>query len=548
MKHWNRSLALIALALVLAMSSILPAMADTEKSDLYIEGSEGVTLTVWCTMDSSAAKKYVTLAEHPFFIWLKEQTGVNVEFQHPSSEQMDQQLNMMIATGAFPDLLLNAWYPGGPQAGVDEGCFVDLNQYLDYLPDYIRYATDTTIETEEWMWTDALKEIYKPTAQEPFLDHGCYTSKGELWCVSQIWRTEYLPDAGAIIRKDWLDQLNLQVPTTIAELEEVLAAFKTLGDDVIPMELPKSGYDDATGNIAGAYGFRPAYYFARTLDGQVDVSTLVKPEFKEYLHKINEWYEAGYIDHDFMNREYDQTEALILSDRLGIWLDTWGDSAYYNELYNGEDEDFELVAMPNLVMEPGQELHFKQYYNSSPCNYLCLTTSCKTPEIACQWLNCLFKQPVIERALFGEEGYTYTRGEDGAYIYTDVFYPDDDDLSHTFLFPGGFPGLDSVLASYLRSSPEAYTTPAARIVDQLVWADGCDTAFGMPYVVFADDDWGTMDNLMGEVHTYADPMVLKFIVGSADIDAEWDTFVATASSLGLDEAQALWQKSLDNMG
>ena len=547
MKQWNRRLALVVLALVLALSSIAPAMADTEKSDLYIEGSDGVTLTVWCTISSGAAKAYTTLAEHPFFIWLKEKTGVNVEFYHPSYEQMDQQLNLMIASGDFYDILNGAWYPGGPQAGVDEGCFVDLNQYLDYLPDYLRYATDTTLETEDWLWTDALKEIYQPTAQEPFLDHGCLTSKGELWCVTQVWRTEYLPDAGALIRKDWLDELNLEVPTTIAELEEVLAAFKTLGDDVIPMELPAKGYDEVTGNIAGAFGFRPAYYFARTLDGQVDVSNLVKPEFKDYLHKVNEWYEAGYIDPDFMNREDAAAEALLLSDRLGIWLASWTESDYYNNLYDGEDENFELVAMPNLVMEEGQQLHYKQYYNSSPSNYLSLTTSCKNPEIACQWMNTFFKQESLERQLFGEEGVTYTKGEDGAYVYTDEFYADMENLRDTYLF-GGLAGVDSVLTMYLRSDPSAYTQPAARVVDQLVWAGDCGTEFGMPYVVFADDDWGTMDSLMAEVHTYADPMVLRFINGSADIDAEWDNYVATVNALGLEEAQGLWQMSLDNMG
>ena len=34
-------------------------------------------------------------------------------------------------------LLYTSNYPGGPQAGIDEGCFIDLNPYLDeYMPDY----------------------------------------------------------------------------------------------------------------------------------------------------------------------------------------------------------------------------------------------------------------------------------------------------------------------------------------------------------------------------------------------------------------------------
>ena len=104
---------------------------------LYIEGSEGVTLTYWIPIDSTAAQHYETLAEHPYFQWLKEQTGVNVEFIHPSYEQMEQQMNLMIASNKYYDMLYTPNYPGGPQAGIDEGCFIDLNPYLDeYMPDY----------------------------------------------------------------------------------------------------------------------------------------------------------------------------------------------------------------------------------------------------------------------------------------------------------------------------------------------------------------------------------------------------------------------------
>ena len=37
------------------------------KGDLYIEGSEGVTLTYWIPIGSTAAQNYETQAEHPYF-------------------------------------------------------------------------------------------------------------------------------------------------------------------------------------------------------------------------------------------------------------------------------------------------------------------------------------------------------------------------------------------------------------------------------------------------------------------------------------------------
>ena len=41
-----------------------------------------------------------------------------------------------------------------------------------------------------------------------------------------------------------------------------------------------------------------------------------------------------------------------------------------------------------------------------------------------------------------------------------------------------------------------------------------------------------------DLKTYRDEMVLKFIMGKADIDAEWDTYVATLNELGAEKLTA----------
>ena len=96
-------------------------------------------------------QKYTTLAEHPT-IWLKEQTGVNIEFIHPSWDQMDQQMNLMVTSGNYYDLLFTAWYPAGPQGAINDNVFLDLNQYRDIMPNYIKAITTSDGSQMSWEW------------------------------------------------------------------------------------------------------------------------------------------------------------------------------------------------------------------------------------------------------------------------------------------------------------------------------------------------------------------------------------------------------------
>lgn len=174
--------------------------SDQKKGSLYIEGSEGVTLSYWIPIDNLPAQNYATLAEHPYFQWLQEETGVTIEFIHPSYEQMEQQLNMMIASNDFYDLLFTPWYPGGPQAGIDEGCFIDLNPYLDeYMPDYKAALECTDGSFGDWEWGSE-RDLYQPQPERSFLD-SCTSFDGSLWCVTQIWTDAFMPECGPVIRK-----------------------------------------------------------------------------------------------------------------------------------------------------------------------------------------------------------------------------------------------------------------------------------------------------------------------------------------------------------
>ena len=513
-----------------------------EKGPLYIEGSEGVTLTYWIPMDSTQAQNFSTLAEHPYFIWLKEQTGVNVEFIHPSYEQADQQLNLMIASKKFYDLLYNAWYPGGPQTGLDENCFIDLNPYLnEYMPDYKAALECDDGSFGQWEWGEE-RDLYKPKVQPSFYS-SCLSSDGSLWCVTQLWTDAYPTDCGPVIRKDWLDEAGLDVPVTLDELETVLEAFKSRGGDVVPMNLGASGTNKSDGSIISAFDL---YSEAFTLNAD---KTIVQPHaytqdaFKDYLTLMHDWYSKGYIDADFMNRDSDSLAAMFLDDRLGIYMNQYNTPEYWEQNYAG-NQNFEVVAMPLPRKDKDQQLNWLASYDSCPTNYTCITTSCEHPEIAAAWLNVGYTKEGILRHTYGIEGETYELRDGVPYYLDSVISGDQDYIFSCELFP--YWTSYSSGRSGLMSVSDAEITPSPYAEAGLVWGQNASSNYNWTYTVFEDDDYGIFETKLNDALTYADPMVLKFIIGEESLD-QFDQFRDTAKSLGLDEAQAKAQDARDKM-
>lgn len=543
-RGWARTALSLCLCLAVLMQAGI-ALAQ-EKDSLTIEGGDGVTLTYWIPMENPLPQYYTTLAEHPYFIWLKEQTGVTVEFIHPTFEQMEQQLNLMIASGKFYDMLYWPEYPGGPQAAIDEGCYIDLNPYLDeYMPDYKRALHCADGSIADWEWGPE-RALYEPEAQPAFIDT-MLTSDGSLWGVTQIFPNAYPCDAGALIRKDWLDEAGLQVPETLEELEVVLEAFKQRGPDVVPMSLDSRGYNATTGFIISAFGINGGWFTLQE-DGQtIAPYAYTDPAFKEYLTLMNRWYAAGYVDPDFMNRDGDSINALLMSDRLGIMPDSYLGPDYWNEMRD-DQSGFELVAMPLPRKTKDQQLNFRFTYLSSPINYTVVTTSCEHPEIAAQWLNIGFTKEGVLRHTYGIEGETYEL-RDGVPYYTEGFYNHDyDDILTRLLVElwANGSGYNSQRAEIFRYSIDSVDTLSDRTQAQRIWSQNAKPVINLPYIIFEGDGWGIVNDQFVEAGTYADPMVLKYIIGTESLDS-FDDFVATAKAMGYDGARDMMQQAFDRM-
>lgn len=138
------------------------------------------------------------------------------------------------------------------------------------------------------------------------------------------------------LRKDWMDQLGLEEPETLEDIEAIVTAFveqdpgnngagKTVG---IPLCTTESNF--LYGNYSSAYKMNNVFtmfgaypeQWIRTADGSVGYGS-VQPEMKEGLTVLADWYAKGLIDKEFSTRKYAEVTSLITDGRCGSVFAGW---------------------------------------------------------------------------------------------------------------------------------------------------------------------------------------------------------------------------------
>jgi multiple sugar transport system substrate-binding protein/putative aldouronate transport system substrate-binding protein len=178
------------------------------------------------------------------------------------------------------------------------------------------------------------------------------------------------------IRQDWLDQLGLEVPKTVAEIGEVARAFKEAnlgaGGTTIPiLGTDKNGrvyhnYLNSANNtgvfdpIFQAFDAYPGYWYENA-EGNVEYGT-ISPNTKQALSVLAQWYAEGLIDPEFATR--DHLADPINGGTCGIFFGPWWAMGYgYADIWkNTPDADWQGYA---VYTEDGQwNTHMKEVGNT----------------------------------------------------------------------------------------------------------------------------------------------------------------------------------------
>jgi putative aldouronate transport system substrate-binding protein len=489
-------------------------------------------LRIFANLDARVATTLTSYDEMLAYQELEKRSGIDFNFVHVPPDRAAEKFNLMVATNDLPDIVWYDWpgVPGGPEKAIADGQIVLLNNLIDrYAPNYKKLLARLP-ELQKEVLTDTGKYYYFPLVREAAV---CRQSDGFQ------------------IRKDWLDKIGMEVPTTIDEWYRVLKAFKTndlngngKADEIplISLQVKEERRPVSIINFASAWG---VYYKFYQVDGKVKFGP-AESEFKEYLKTMAKWYREGLIDPDYHSIDRKSFDAKVTNNEAGSYF---GMLNSYMGKFTGlmQGTGFELASVPFSTLKKGG-----QGYNFSPASAsiaagvgFAISANNEHLVESMKLIDYLYSEEGIWLMNFGIEGNTYTM-RNGKPVYTDKIMKS----------PKGLAPVDA-LSEFLPAGAscrvyqhEDYWLQMMMYPNQVealkILSKGSIERSMPNSVTPTPEEAERFAVIMNEINTYRDEMINKFIVGIEPInDASFAVFVDTMKSFGLDEAIMIQQGALD---
>ena len=472
-------------------------------------------LTYWVALNPNAATTVSEYGETPFSKALQERLGVEIEYEHPPQGQTSEKFNIMISMGELPDIIEYQWmnYPGGPAKALSDNVIqqLDIKEKAPNLYSYIEgnKEVDNLIKTDDGKYFGF-----------PFI-------RGD-----RILQTS----AGIIIRQDWLDSLGLEMPQTVDDWDNVLKAFKEQKGAKYPLSYNASFAD--YGAFVGAYGTIDGLYID---DGKVKYGAL-EPGYKQFVAKMNEWYEAGYIPTDYATMDSKAVDANIINGFSGATVGSVG-SGIGRWTAAATEDGHKLAGAPYPVLERGQKPEFGQMQLVTPGVFTAISRDCKNIDLAMKVLDYGYSEEGRMLYNFGIEGESYEM-IDGYPTYTDIITDNPDGLS-----------MSAAMARYIQAydagpfiQDKRYIEQYSRLPEQkeafTVWSDTNMENHLAPNISLTPKDSEVMAKKIVSINTYAEEQITKFIMGLEPVD-NYDSFVEELKVRGVEEYLELMQAAYE---
>ncbi|RCW51920.1 extracellular solute-binding protein [Paenibacillus prosopidis] len=446
----------------------------------------------------------------------EKRTGIVIRYLGGVPMQ-DNKFKYLLASGNLPDIFMNNWlqFPGGPEKAIEQGYILPLNDVID------RYAPNFKRVLEE----------------NPEIDKMVKTDSGIYYAFPFIRSEEGKVYGGPIIRKDWLDELGLPVPTTIDEWYAALKAFKEKKGATAPLTLRTLFMGDRTAGFAGAFGVMGNFYVE---DGKVKYGYL-EPEYREYLATMSKWYKEGLIDKDFAVLDLESVDKKMTSGTSGATVGWFSYIEKYNLAAQNNDPVARYIAAPYPTLREGEIPKFGQLDNAyAGTSSAAIKATTKNLEAAVRWLDYGYSKEGSLLNTFGIEGVTYTM-ENGQPVYTDLVVANKGGLSGDLVMlqyahQTNFPMIqrDSQLEWKFKETNQAVE----------VWRKTKHEDYLLPPITPTTEEAGELSALMDGIGEYVMDAELRIILGVDAIDA-YDDMVKQLKRLGIDRILEIKQAAYE---
>ena len=484
------------------------------------------------------------LKNNTLYPLLLELTNVEFEWVHLGDDPIAT-LNALIAAGNEPDVIYGSVLNDSQLCDLAYGGFLmPIEDYItdrDLMPNYNTRGLDKMPQ--------ALGAMTMPD--------------GHIYSVSRFdFNVASYLESPLMINKNWLDQLNMDIPKTIDEFEAMLIAFRDNDmngngnpNDEIPL-LIGDGVANPYAHLQALLGF----WGIATKNSALDSYTTVKNSvvsfapmtqaYRDAIRTISRWYQEGLIWSEMFTANTETFNA-----RRGNDVPLWGamPSMQMNSYTTTWEDQIIIIPYPDV---PGYDK--VAYFNPGYYGYkntFILTRNAKNPEIIMAWLDMFYSREMSIYARTGLPDDEDTVGAPNRYDIIDgeyVFYTLSAEDSANLV--ANFPTWTQVFGSitYLNSFDD-YEDGVVRLVpvQQMllkayndIYKDFINKEI-WPRPYYTAEDNNRANILRTDIFSIVSQYEARWVTGLSDIDADWDNYIRQLNSAGVQELVEILQNAYD---
>lgn len=504
---------------------------QTESIAASEEVSEGVTypmntdvsLSFYILSDMPTSSAYLSFDDYPFYSGLEKNTGIDIEWQTPAEgAESSVAFNLLLQDEELPSIIFGGIDMTRRTELYNDGLIYDLTDYLaEYAPDFWEYINLPENEANKRVITN---------------------SEGKILAFPFIRESDFnITYLGPVIRKDWLDELGLDMPVTLDDWENVLVAFKEKYGAYLTTRLGRFQAGISSGT--GAYA---ALGFGCYVDGGEVKCANTQAEWKEMLTYLHRWYEKGLLDPDFTTLDDATIRSKALNGECGIVVTATSQLTNFISDAKAEETGAEWVGLSHPRTAEGAPTSYIQTDSQTvrPDKGAVITTSCSEEELitAIKFLNYGFSEEGMLYWNFGEEGVSYEVAEDGSYKFTELLTEDERGLTTAIDDYAGMNGCG--VGIQMEAMVKTKFDPVA-VEAVYTWTENTVAReYKLPPFSRTDEEQTRYSDINSILSTYVSEMALKFITGDESLD-NFDDFVDELYSYDLQELLDIQQAAYD---
>ncbi|QUI24684.1 extracellular solute-binding protein [Vallitalea pronyensis] len=473
--------------------------------------------------------------------YIEEKTNIDLEFVVATNNEAQEKLNLLLATGDYPDLILTSQLTSAQQSLYgSQGSLVALNDLIE------KYGTNTKkvfdlhpIARERVTMPDG--NIYNlPTISE------CYH------CLStqKLW-----------IYKPWLDKLELDMPQTTEEFYNVLKAFATQDPngngiaDEIPMAGAYKGWEaEPEAFLMNSFVYNPTRQGGAMrlfVDNGTVKASYFTDGWKEGLKYMQRLRKEGLLAEESFTQAPDglkqmgeNPDVVILGAFPGGFPGTGTDLS--GERYK------DYITVPPLEGPDGVRIAKYSPYASVRAAFS-ITNACKHPEVAMMLADLLYGdelslwnsngQPGIDWEYIDDDNKLGINGEKAS--WASLIQLADQKPNGLWNQMGNYYNPSHVRLGRYQEDPENMEVILYRETKKNYEPYWPSTDILLPPLTLTEEQSAELLTYSTSINEYVLEKIAEFVLTDVNIDEVWDSYKAELEGMGINQMLKVYQEAYD---